>query len=80
MVRPTDPSSSPNKDWRARPPQGQRTAGGRYFRRLFFSLLLTGLVVLLVVLMVPGCLPDVRMVGLPIVAQEMTKAVASTLL
>jgi hypothetical protein len=72
MARPTRPSSAPKKDWRARVSQGESTSGGRYFRRFFFSLLLVGLVVALVVLVLPGCLPDVRLVCLPIGDYEMT--------
>lgn len=72
MARPTGPSSASKKDWRARPPQEQHSKVTRHFLRFFLSLVLVGLMVALVVLVLPGCLPDVRLVCLPVTDYDMT--------
>ena len=72
MARSPGASSGPKKDWRARPPREEDAAGWRYFRRFFFSLLLAGLAVWLVVLLIPGCGPEPQLVCLPIRDYEVT--------
>jgi len=72
MARPTGPSFSHGKDWRARVPADQGPKGGRGLQRALLSALLLTLVVLLVVLLWPRRVPTVHLVCLPVSDYDLT--------